>query len=311
MNRCPITYEPCGDQLYSERGLRLLSPSLKLLSPLKYTTDELLAEAFKRAPKISIQGVQPKLSAILNIKEGKFDLVDIHGRYILKPQHNFHPEVPQNEDLTMRLASTIGLDTPMHGMLYSSDLSLTYFIKRFDRKGQRDKVHVEDFAQLAGKDRDTKYNFSMEGLVNLIDQYCTFPIIEKAKLFKMTIFNFLTGNEDMHLKNYSIIMLDNKVQLSPSYDLLNTTIILESNSEEIALPLDGKKRNLKRLHLVDYLGRERCGLTDKTITKTLDDIKNQLPGWFPMIDISFLSDRMKEKYTMLLEKRIKVVFEQR
>ena len=170
MNYCPITYAPCGDNRYSEAGLRLLSPGLKFLKDLEYTAEEQRIEAYNRASKMSIQGVQPKLSAKLNIKEGKFDIVDKGGRYILKPQHHLYPEMPENEDLTMRLAGEIGLEIPFHGLIWSKDNSLTYFIKRFDRKGQNDKVPVEDFAQLAGLSRDTKYELQ-HGKDSYIDKY--------------------------------------------------------------------------------------------------------------------------------------------
>ncbi len=304
MNRCPITYSPCDDRTYSEKGLKFLSPTLKTLALLDFTAEELRAEAMQRATKMSIQGVQPKLSAVLNIKKGSFDLVDIRGRYILKPQHHLFPELPQNEDLTMRLAASIGIEVPLHGLIYSKDGSLTYFIKRFDRKGQKDKIAVEDFAQLAGLNRDTKYNYSMEKLVKLIDEYCTFPAIEKARLFKIVLFNYLIGNEDMHLKNYSIILRNGKVELSPTYDLLNTSIILQGEIEEIALTMDGKKSNLNYDVLVNYFGKKRCGLTDRIIEKMEDTIQKALSSWFELIEISFLSDKMKDKYRSFLLIRI-------
>ncbi len=308
MNRCPITYELCGNQPYSLKGLRLLSPALTNLANLDLSAGELRAEAMVRASKMSIQGVQPKLSAILNIKKGRFDIADKNGRYILKPQHHIFPELPQNEDLTMRLASTIGIRVPIHGMVYSKDNSLTYFIKRFDRHGQKGKTAVEDFAQLAGKDRDTKYNYSMEKLVQLVDDYCTFPSIEKVRLFNLVLFNYLIGNEDMHLKNYSVIVSDGKVVLSPAYDLLNTTIVLKGGAEEIALPLKGKKSNLTRNILVNYFGKEKCGLTDKTIEKSLAIIQAAIPGWYTLIGISFLSETMKDKYRKLLQDRTRILF---
>jgi serine/threonine-protein kinase HipA len=307
MNRCPVTYIPCGESLYHEKGLRLLSPVLNDLELLDFTADELRVEAMQRASKMSIQGVQPKLSAILNIKEGRFEIADKNGRYILKPQHYFFPELPENEDLTMRLANSIGIEVPLHGLVYSKDKSLTYFIKRFDRKGQKDKIAVEDFAQLAGMSRDTKYNYSMEKLLKLIDGYCTFPAVEKAKLFKLVLFNFLVGNEDMHLKNYSVIVRNGLVTLSPAYDLLNTSIVLKGDLEEIALPLKGKKKNLTRKLLVSYFGKEQCGITDKIIEQTLHTIQIALPSWFDLIDISFLSDEMKFKFKGLLEKRIEIL----
>jgi serine/threonine-protein kinase HipA len=307
MNRCPITYELCGDLPYSEKGLRLLSPVLKNLSILDYSAKELREESMIRASKMSIQGVQPKLSAVLNIKHGRFDIVDKNGRFILKPQHHMFPELPQNEDLTMRMASIAGIEVPLHGMIHSKDRSLTYFIRRFDRKGQKDKIAVEDFAQLAGLSRDTKYNYTMEKLVSLVDGFCTFPAVEKARLFKRVVFNFLVGNEDMHLKNYSVITLNGKTELSPAYDFLNSTIVLKGDTEEIALPLKGKKSNLTPDILIGYFGRERCRLTDKVIDRNLDEIRGGLARWFSLIDDSFLSSLFKEKYRLLLLDRIKVM----
>nr|MDQ2994514.1 HipA domain-containing protein [Pseudomonadota bacterium] len=190
MRICPITYDRIADdQDYSDRGLKLLSPQLKNLKFLTFTAEELRQEAAKRADKMSIAGVQPKLSAILSVKSESFNIVDSGGRYILKPAHHVYPDVPQNEDLSMRLASVIGIEVPLHGMVYGVDGSLTYFIKRFDRRGQASKLGVEDFAQLSGQSRATKYNFSMEKIIDVVDQYATFPIVEKVKLFTRTVFN--------------------------------------------------------------------------------------------------------------------------
>ena len=304
MNLCPIAYIPCGENRYSEAGLKLLGNGLKTLKDLEYTAEEQRKEAYNRASKMSIQGVQPKLSAILSIKDGKFILVDKGGKYILKPQHDLYSQMPENEDLTMRLADEIGLEIPLHGLLWSKDNTLTYFIKRFDRKGQNDKVPVEDFAQLAGLNRDTKYDYSMERIVKLIDAYCTFPAIEKIKLFKLVILNYLIGNEDSHLKNFSIITYDNLVRLSPGYDLVNSTIELKQQDEEIALPLEGKKKRLTRNILVDYFGMERCELTSKSVEKVLETISLTIPKWKTLIDISFLSKEMKGKYCDLLNVRL-------
>ena len=305
MNRCPITYEPCGDSRYSERGLKLLSAELTSLKDLEYTAEEQRKEAYNRATKMSIQGIQPKLSAKLNIKESKFELVDSGGRYILKPQHQYFEEMPENEDLTMKMAEEIGLEIPLHGLIWSKDNSLTYFIKRFDRKGQNDKIPVEDFAQLAGLSRDTKYEYSMEKIIGLIDKFCTFPSIEKVVLFKLVLFNYLIGNDDMHLKNFSLITEGDKVKLSPGYDLLNTTIEYRKPDDEIALPLEGKKKHLTRNMLVNYYGKERCELTTKSVDKVLVTISSALSKWRELISVSFLSKTMKDKYLYLLYLRVK------
>jgi serine/threonine-protein kinase HipA len=307
MNRCPITYISCGDKSYSDEGLKVLSYSLRNLKDLEYTAEEQRKEAYNRAAKMSVQGVQPKLSAVLNIKEGKLEIVDKGGKYILKPQHHIFPEMPENEDLTMRLAGIAGLEIPRHGLIWSKDKTLTYFIKRFDRKGHGDKVPVEDFAQLAGLSRDTKYEYSMEKVVKLIDRYCTFPAIEKIKLFKLTVFNYLIGNEDMHLKNFSIITRDGKTTLSPCYDLVNTTIEYKTQAEEIALPLKGKKNKLTRDVLIDYFGKETCELTDKSIDRVLESFLLSIHKWKELIEISFLSEEMKKKYLSLLDTRLNIL----
>ncbi|MCW8805578.1 MAG: HipA domain-containing protein, partial [Ignavibacteriaceae bacterium] len=293
MNTCPITYEPCGDNKYSAKGLKLLSRNLTRLEDFPYTQEEQLRQAAARAPKMSIQGVQPKLSAKLKVTEGIFEVTNRGGEFILKPQNILYPQLPENEDLTMRLADKIDLEIPLHGLIYSKDQKLTYFIKRFDRYGKGNKYSVEDFAQLAGKSRDTKYDYSMEKVAGILDNYCTFPAIEKIKLFKLTIFNFLTGNEDQHLKNFSLITKDNKVTMTPFYDLINTTISLTNPMEEFALPLKGKKSKLNRKILVEYWGKERLGLNDQILNQTLNTINNNFESWTKLINNCFLSKEMK------------------
>jgi serine/threonine-protein kinase HipA len=308
MNTCPITYEPCGDRKYSEKGLKLLSRNLTHLEDFPYTQEEQLREAAARAPKMSIQGVQPKLSAKLKVTDGFFEVTDKGGEYILKPQNILYPQLPENEDLTMRLAEEINLEIPLHGLIYSKDQKLTYFIKRFDRYGKGNKYSVEDFAQLAGKNRDTKYDFSMEKVATIIDTFCTFPAIEKVRLFKLTLFNFLTGNEDQHLKNFSLITKNNKTTLTPFYDLINTTISLSNPVEEIALPLKGKKSKLNKNVLTQYWGRERLGLNEQVIEQTLNSIAEKFEIWIELINKSFLSKEMKKKYITLLDERKKVIW---
>ncbi len=305
MKRCPITYDEIGKGEYSDRGLRLLSRQLKGLQPLPYTAEEQRLEAVRRAAKMSIQGVQAKLSARLNVKEECFDVVDTGGRFILKPQSSMYPELPQNEDLTMRLAAEAGIEVPLHGMVYSKDGSLTYFINRFDRVARGGKLAVEDFAQVQGKTRDTKYQSSMEQVAATIETYCTFPAVEKVKLFRLTLFNFLAGNEDMHLKNFSLINRDGKVELSPAYDLLNTTIAVRGATEELALPLHGKKNSLKRSDVVDYFALERLALKPKIVDSVLEGFVKAAGRWQELIGISFLSDPMKQSYLSLLDERKK------
>jgi len=304
MKRCPITYEAISDtETYSQRGLRMLSPQMEQLQPLEYSAAEQRMEAVARAGKMSVQGVQTKLSAQLKVKEGHFELVEQYGHYILKPQSTDYPELPENEALTMSLAAMIGIEVPLHGLVYSKDQTMTYFVKRFDRAGHNKKFSLEDFAQLLNLSRDTKYQSSMEKVAKVINTFCTFPKIEAAKLLKITLFNFLTGNEDMHLKNFSLITRDKIITLSPAYDLLNTTIAIGNPEEETALLLNGKKSNFKQRDFLEYYALQQLQLNDKVVNNIVQEIKTALPEWQSLIGNSFLSPAMQKKYLQLLASR--------
>jgi len=302
MNKCPITYELCEDK-YSLPGLAKLSPRLSHLIDLPFTAQEQRREAASRSGKMSIQGVQPKLSAKLSVKNQEFQLVDSQGTFIIKPQSELFTEVPENEDLTMKMAKSFGIEVPLTGLVYSKDGSLSYFIKRFDRYGRHKKYHVEDFAQLTGNTRDTKYNWSMEKIIPVIENYCTFPLLEKRKLFRRVLFCFLTGNEDMHLKNFSLITRKNMIALSPAFDLLNSTISMAKAAEEMALPIAGKRSRINKADLFKYYGEDRLGLTGKTILSEIQNLVGQKDGIIRMIKSSFLSTAMQDKYTELIMER--------
>ncbi len=306
MKRCPITYEKISEQEnYSKRGLHLLSPQLNNLNPLDLSADEQRQEAISRVGKMSIQGVQKKLSAKLKIKDEHFEIVDQYGQYILKPQSDIYLELPENEAITMTLAKTLGLEVPIHGLVYSKDNSLTYFVKRFDRIGHNKKLALEDFAQLSGEDRHTKYKSSMEKVVAIVGEFCTFPKIEFVKLFKLTLFNFLIGNEDMHLKNFSLITRDRKTSISPAYDLINSTIAQKNTKEEIALPLKGKKNNLTKNDFFKYFAIEKLGLNQNVINGVIQEFHQIIPEWKKLIGSSLLSQHMQGKYLELLAQRCK------
>jgi serine/threonine-protein kinase HipA len=304
VNRCLITYDPVPNgKDYSARGLRVLHSRLKHLEPLPFTGTELVQEVANRAGKMSIQGVQPKLSAVLRVQEGRFEVVDRGGRFILKPPNAAYPQLPENEDLTMKLGKLAGLETPDHGLVRSKDKKLVYWIRRFDRIEKKGKLPVEDFAQLSGRDRETKYDSSVEQLVSIIDRYCTFPVVEKKIFFQRFLFNYLVGNEDMHLKNYSLITAQGVVRLAPCYDFLNSSIVLKGSSEESALPLRGKKSGLTRSLLLKYLAVERLGLTEQVIESVVQIFQGIRPVWKDWLERSFLSREAKERFWALVVAR--------
>ncbi len=304
MNRCPITYQILDSERYSKKGLMQLSQNLKNLKDFPFSAQEQRELAMQYASKLSIQGVQPKLSVKLNTAKEQFEIVEAGGTFIVKPPHQIYDEVPENEGITMRLAHFFGIDVPLHGLMYNKDGTKSYFIKRFDRIARGHKLAVEDFSQLLGNSRNTKYDSSMEKVSSVLDTHCTFPLIEKRKLFRRTLFCFLVGNEDMHLKNFSLIRVANKIELTPAYDLLNTTILLKSG-EELALPLRGKKSRLTKDDLFDYFAKSSLGLTEKVVQEELAEVQKIGTHWESLIQESFLADKTKERYTQLLQERIK------
>ncbi len=307
MSYCPILLEPLKPaETYSKKAMNQLSRQIDELKPLPFDAESLRQESLIRMDKMSIQGVQQKVSAVFSVKQKTFELVSQGGRYIIKPPSLFYPELPENEALTMTLAKLVGLNVPFHGLIYNQDGSFSYFIKRFDREGKTKKIACEDLAQLSLQSRKTKYRSSMEKVAELISDpaLISFPAIEKITLFKLTLFNFLIGNEDAHLKNYSVVRHARKISLSPAYDLLNSTIALKNPKEEFALPLHGKKNNLNEKDLFIYYAKERLGLNDGTITMVCNTFKKALKLWPKYIQRSFLSITMKERYLALLEERV-------
>lgn len=304
MRRCLFTYKPLSstEENYSLEGLKTLSKKLVHLKVFPYNQSQQIEIARKMIRKISIQGVQPKFSVNLFEKEQAFKEVESNGKFILKPQVHNYLQLPENEDLTMHLVAIAGIQVPWHGLVKCSDQSLSYVIKRFDRTN-KEKVPIEDFAQLIGASRDTKYDVSFEKVAETIEEYCTFPMIENFKIFQRVILAFLLGNEDFHLKNISLISKAGKVQLSPVYDFVNSTIANPYSSEEMALSIVDKKKNLAKEDLLISFAEKTLFLPKAKVEKETKRLLSLLPTWTEMIDKSFLSEDMKEKYKILLRER--------
>lgn len=305
MKRCLFTYEPLlpTEKNYSRQGLALLSKKLSSLKVLSLNQDEQLQMARKMVTKISIQGIQPKFSLMLSEKDsGEFISTDKNGRYILKPQVRDYENLPENEDLTMHLAQVSGVQTPWHGLIRCSDESLSYVIRRFDRTA-KSKIPVEDFAQVIGASRYTKYDVSMEKVVEAIELHCTYPTLEGFKLFQRVILAFLLGNEDFHLKNISLISTAGKNMLSPIYDFVNSTIALDSPEEEMALSICGKKSGFTKKDFVEGFAVPTLFLPSAKAEKEIQRMLGLIPVWKKLIKNSFLSANMKKKYEDLINAR--------
>ena len=143
----------------------------------------------------------------------------------------------------------------------------------------------------------------MEKVPAVVDRFCTFPAIERVKLFERTLFSFLTGNEDMHLKNFSLITRDDRVDLAPAYDLLSSAIAIGNAQEELALPIRGKKSNLTRNDLLNYYATERLKINARVLTEVIERFRGAFKKWDSLIAASFLSTQKKEQYTDILAER--------
>jgi len=251
MGHCWFCYQDSGNEEYHEKCSKkffgtAIPPQLELDNQLlKELANQTINE------RIAITGVQPKLSVTLekSKENNQLTIVGLWGEYILKPQHERFPMMPETEDLTMHLASLFRIQVCEHTLLRASDGSLVYLAKRFDRiKGK--KVHMEDFCQLSEFLTESKYKGSYEKIGKLILKYCTNTGLDALNYFELVLFSYLTGNNDMHLKNFAVLHQDSGINFSPAFDLLNVNLINPADEEELALTLNGKK---KRLRLTDFI----------------------------------------------------------
>ncbi len=267
---------------------------------------ELAVEALGKS--ISVPGVQPKLSLDFKKTKGKekrLTIVGLWGRFILKPPFEEYPEMPELEDLTMHMSGMLNINTAEHSLIRLKSGELAYISKRFDRI-KNDKLHVEDMAQLTGTLTENKYRGSMEKIGKVILRYSSYPGIDVIKLFELTLFSFITGNSDMHLKNFSLIRNeDDEIIMSPAYDLLSTKLLIPKDKEDLALTLNGKKNNFRKKDFDYFAGQ--LGINESTLSKIYKRFEDSYPGLIKLINKSFLSREMKDKYIFLLNERGKVI----
>ena len=255
---------------------------------------------------VTVPGVQAKLSLHLDKKGGrpsKLTLVGLWGDYILKPPTANYPQLPENEDLSMHLAELFKIKVVPHSLIKLKSGELAYLTKRVDRD-KKGKLHMEDFCQFSERLTEDKYKASMEQVGKLILQYSSNPLLDALTFFEVTLFSFLTGNADMHLKNFSLLdYRTGMTGLSPAYDMLSTRLVIpeKDDNEEMALTLNGRKRNFKLNDF--YVFGERLKLTEKQVQNSLNKFSKQLDKVLNFVDFSFLSADLKESYKKLIQKR--------
>ena len=272
---------------------------------LPYSEDRLesLAEEIIKS-HTTVTGVQPKLS--LHLTKGdnetkRFTIVGLWGGYILKPPTPNYPQLPEVEGLTMRLASIAKIKTVPHTLIRLQSGNLAYITKRIDR-AKKAKLRMEDMCQLTGRLTEEKYRGSYEQVAKAIQKYSVMPGLDVVNFFEVVLFSFLTGNADMHLKNFSLIeQAGTGMVLSPAYDLVATALVNPSDDEELALNLNGKKKKIKKVDFNSALESLKIGKRQQA--NIFSKMEKAKPLWDNEIDASFLSKDFKLNYKALIENR--------
>lgn len=271
---------------------------------LNYTRDNIstLAKQIIRS-QTTLTGVQPKLSLEINRKDKnspkRFTIVGLWGKYILKPQTDQFEQLPENEDLTMHLAEIAKIKTVPHSLIRFADGELCYITKRIDRSRKGDKIAMEDMCQLTERLTEYKYSGSYEQIAKIITKYSKAPILDLVNYWEQLLFCWLTGNSDMHLKNFSLFNPKGYgFILTPAYDLLSTVLVLPEDNEELALTLNGKKNKIKKIDFEKSMFNS--GLSEKQIENIFTKFEKLLPDFISFIEKSFLIDDFKNRYKEIL-----------
>lgn len=274
------------------------------------TMEELAKEIVVQS--VSVTGVQAKLSLHLtseNKKDSRFTLVGLWGNFILKPPAVEYPHMPEVEDCTLHLAEEFKIPVVPHTLIRLNSGELAYLTRRIDRNVKSNEpIHMEDFCQLSGKLTEQKYRGSMEAIAKLIRKYSSNALFDLLTFFDVTLFSFLTGNGDMHLKNFSLIHNENGlITLTPAYDLLSTRIFIseKDDPDELALTLNGKKRKLTRADFESF--GKTCGLSSKQVNNTLKRFQNSYGQVEPLIRNSFLSKPLQDEYIQIIATRAEIL----
>ena len=265
-----------------------------------------LARKVVRA-QTTLTGVQAKLS--LDIDRGgrnepdRFTIVGLWGKFILKPQTNSYPALPELEDLTMHMAEAAKISVVPHSLIRFSDGELCYITRRVDRTADGAKVPMEDMCQLTGRLTEYKYKGSYEQIAKAIRRYSSAPQLDVVNFWEVVVFSWITGNADMHLKNFSLYNpMHGGYTLTPAYDMLSTVLVMPDDPEELALTLNGKKRKLRKTDFIKSI--TASGVDGKVIDNISRKFGRVLPKWFELIDRSFLPGDLCRAYKNVILRRM-------
>jgi serine/threonine-protein kinase HipA len=298
----PFYHKRCSQHFFGQATPPELSYSYEQLSELAKKV------VLKR---ITIPGVQAKLSVAIERSRqhnSRFTIVGLWGSYILKPPVENYPEMPEIEHLTMQMAEIAGIKTVPSSLIALASGEMAYITRRIDRVKNNSKIHMEDMCQLTGRLTENKYQGSHEQIGNIIKKYSSNPLLDCQRFFEVVLFSYLTGNADMHLKNFSLIyMPDDMIQLSPAYDLLSTRLLISEkyDPEEMALTLNGKKRHLA---LKDFqVFAKNLGINQRQYENIHANFIRILPGLIATTDQGFLSAQKSAEFKDILAQRARIL----
>lgn len=260
---------------------------------------------------LTVPGVQKKLSLHLSSDmDARLTIVDYPTGYILKPQTEEFENMPEFEDLAMRLAEIMGIQTVPHALIKMNG-EYAYITKRIDRETTEKETRLyamEDFCQLSCRLTQDKYKGSYEQCGRLIKKYSTTPGLDMSELFLRVAGSFVMGNSDMHLKNFSLKETEpgnRKFQLSKAYDMLPVNIIMPEDKEQLALTINGKKRNIHKKEF--RLLAEACGIPSNAAEHMLKKICSKKDKFLKQIEEAYLSEEQKENVKELISERIEIL----
>lgn len=313
MCKCLYCYKPLkdGEVDYHKACARKIfeSTTVPALPYTRANIKELAREIITASTTVT--GVQAKLS--LDISRGhagesqRFTIVGLWGRFILKPQTDRFANLPENEDLTMHMAEAAGIKTVPHSLIRFVDGELCYLTRRVDRTKKGAKIAMEDMCQLSERLTEDKYKGSYERIAKLIRQYSSAPLLDVVNFWEVVLFSWLTGNADMHLKNFSLFRPANDYMLTPAYDLLSTSLAMPEDDEELALTLNGKKKRIKRQDF--EIAMRDSGMEEKAISNLFLRFSKAIPKWHDLITESFLPLNLQQVYHDKIDKMVGKILE--
>lgn len=321
-NKCLYCYKTIENakegRYHSKCAKKLFGTTLPPILPYTRDNIEELALLILQS-NTSVTGAQPKLSLEINRggknEPDKLTIVGLWGNFILKPQSSKYHCMPELEDLTMKLAEVAGISTAPHGLIAMQDGELAYITRRMDRGTKGEKYSMLDMCQLTNRLTEHKYRGAYIQLAETIRRYSAASMLDVQRFWEIVIFSWITGNSDMHCKNFSLLNKDGMgYLLSPAYDLLAVWLTGINDHDELAMPLIGhgaeNGKTIGGFHRTSFIeAMEKSGIQTQIAEKIINKFFLYVNKWLALIDDSFLPKELKSDYKKLIKERMSRISE--